>query len=215
VQFDSNGFDLNAFLAKPAGGGIHSAVLVIHDNQGLNDHIRQIAEEFAAEGFVALAPDFSSRLGGTKTPDQIARAVGQLSPSATMQDARAALAYLQKSPEVDAAKVSTVGFGWGGWRSFTLAVTSPDLYRAVIYCGTTPLQSIDGMHAAVLAHYAEFDFRTTGNALLIERTMTKAGKKFAYYVYQKANRNFYAPGVQYNPEATRLAWTRTLDFLEQ
>jgi carboxymethylenebutenolidase len=214
VHFDSNGFNLDAFLAKPAGGGAHPAVLVIHDNFGLNDSIRDIAKEFAAAGFVALAPDFTSRLGGTRTPEQMAQAVGQLSPNVSVEDARSALAYLRKDADVDAAKISTVGFGWGGWRSFSLAVSSPDLYRAVIYCGATPSQSLDGAHAAVLAHYAQFDFRATGNAPLTEKTMMDAGKKFTYYVYPKVNRGFYAPGAQYDAEAAKLAWNRTIDFLK-
>lgn len=221
IHFDSGGFNLDAYLAKPSNGGMHPAVLVIHDNQGLNDGIRDIAKELAAAGFIALAPDFASRLGGTRTPEQMAEAVSQLSPITSVQDARAALEYLRKETDVDTARVSTLGFGWGGWRSFSLAMSSADLHRAVIYCGATPPQVLDGTmalvsspHAAVLAHYAQFDFRTTGNALLTEKTMTEAGKKFSYYVYPQVSRGFYAPGAQYNADAAKLAWTRTLDFLK-
>ena len=214
VHFDSNGFNLDGFLAKPAGGGKHPAVLVIHDNAGLTDSVRDVAKQFADAGFMALAPDFSSRLGGTRTPAQMAAAVGQLSPNVSVQDARSAFAYLQKDPDVDASKISTVGFGWGGWRSFMLALSVPDLYRAVVYSGTTPTQSFDGDHAPVLAHYAQFDFRTTGNALLTEKQMTEAGKKFTYFVYPQANRGFYFPGSQYNADHAKQAWTRTLDFLK-
>lgn len=218
VHFDSGGFTLDAFLARPAGSEKHPAVLVIHDNQGLNDSIRDIAKQFAAAGYVAFAPDFTSRLGGARTPEQMAQAVAGLSPNVSVQDARAALSNLQKDAGVDSAKISTVGFGWGGWRSFSLALSWPDLYRAVIYCGATPSQSpsqsSDAVHAPVLAHYAQFDFRTTGNALLTEKTMTEAGKKFTYFVYPQVNRGFYAPGTQYNAEAAKLAWTRTLDFLK-
>jgi carboxymethylenebutenolidase len=213
IHFDSGGFNIDAFVAKPAGVGKHPAVLVIHDNQGLNDSIRDIAKQFADAGFFALAPDFTSRLGGTRAPGQMAEAVGRLSPNLTVQDARAAFAYLQKDPDVDAAKTSVVGFGWGGWRSFMLAVSVPELYRAVVYCGSTPSQSFDAVHAPVLAHYATFDFRTTGNALITEKTMSEAGKKFTYYVYPQAYRGFYAPGMQYSADAAKLAWTRTLDFL--
>jgi carboxymethylenebutenolidase len=215
IHYDSSGFNIDAFVAKPTGGGKHPAVLVIHDTQGLNDPIREIAKQFAAAGFYALAPDFTSRLGGTRTPDQMALAVGRLSPNLSVQDARAALSYLQKDPDVDATKTSTVGFGWGGWRSFMLAVSVPELYRAVVYCGSTPSQSFDTVHAPVLAQYAQYDFRTTGNALLTEKTMTEAGKKFTYFVYPQANRGFYAPGMQYTAEAAKLAWTRTLDFLQK
>jgi carboxymethylenebutenolidase len=215
IHYDSGGFNIDAFIAKPVGGGKYPAVLLVHDNQGLNDSIRDIAKQFAAAGFLALAPDLTSRLGGTRTPDQMAEAVGRLSPNLSVQDARAAFAYLQKDSDVDPAKISAVGFGWGGWRSYMLAVSVPELYRAVVYCGSTPSQSFDAVHAQVLAHYAQFDFRTTGNALLTEKTMTEAGKKFAYFVYPQVNRSFYAPGAQYNAEATKLAWTRTVDFLRK
>jgi carboxymethylenebutenolidase len=215
IHYDSGDFSINAYVAKPPGGGKHPAILVIHDNQGLNDSIREIARQFAAAGFLALAPDFTSRLGGTKPAEEMAQAVGQLSPNLSVQDARAAFAYLQKDSDVDAAKISTVGFGWGGWRSFMLSVSVPELYRAVVYCGSTPSQSFDTVHAPVLAHYAQFDFRTTGNALLTEKTMTEAGKKFTYLVYPQVNRGFYAPGTQYNADAAKLAWTRTLEFLQK
>jgi len=130
-----------------------------------------------------------------------------------VQDARAAIAYLQSDPDADATHISAVGFGWGGWRSFMLAATVPELYRAVMYCGTTPSQNVNSVHAPVLAQYAQFDFRTTGNALLTEKVMTEAGKTFAYVVYPRVNRGFYAPGMQYDADAARLAWTRTLEFL--
>jgi len=215
IHYDSGGFNIDAFVAKPSGGGKHPAVLVIHDNQGLNDSIRDIAKQFAAAGFLALAPDLTSRLGGTRTPDQMAQAVGQLSPNVSIQDARAAFAYLLKNSDVDGARISSVGFGWGGWRSFMLAVSVPELYRAVVYCGSTPSQSFEAVHAPVLAHYAQFDFRTTGNALLTERMMSEAGKKFTYFVYPQVNRGFYAPGMQFNSEAAKLSWTRTLEFLQK
>jgi len=215
VHFDSGGFNLDAFLAKPEGAGKHPAVLVIHDSMGLDDTMREIAKQFAVAGFIALAPDFTSRRGGTRTPDQMAQAVAQLSPNLTVQDARSALDYLQKDSAVDSARISTVGFGWGGWRSFMLATSSPELYRTVIYSGTTPSQSFDAVHAAILAHYAQYDFRTTGNALVTEKAMTEAGKHFSYFVYPQAYRAFYLPGTQYNAEAAKLAWTRTLDFLRK
>lgn len=214
IHFDSGGFNIDAFVAKPAGGGKHPAILVIHDSQGLDDSIRKTAKQFADAGFIALAPDFTTRLGGTRTPGQMAQAVSRLSPNLSVQDARAAFAYLQKDPEVDAAKISTVGYGWGGWRSFMLAASVPELYRAVVYCGSTPSQSFDAVHAPVLAHYAQYDFRVTGNALLTEKAMTGAGKKFTYFVYPKVYHGFYDPDMQYDAAADHLAWMRTLDFLK-
>jgi carboxymethylenebutenolidase len=215
VHFDSGGFQIDAFLANPSGAGKHPAVLVIHDSLGLDDSMREITKRFAGAGFVALAPDFTSRRGGARTPEQMAQAVAQLTPNLTMEDAHSAMDYLQKDVVVDAARISAVGFGWGGWRSFMLATSTPELFRAVIYSGTTSTQNIDAVHAKVLAHYAQYDFRTTGNALVTEKAMAEAGKHFTYFVYPQVYRTFYAPGAQYNSAAAQLAWSRTLDFLQK
>jgi carboxymethylenebutenolidase len=215
VQFDSGGLPLGAYVAKPKGGGKNPAVIVIHDNQGLNDAMRELTRQFAAAGFVAMAPDLASRPGAVKSPGQAMQEIGQLSPALTVQDLRAALAFLQKDPAVDPAKISAAGFGWGGWRSFMLATSVPELYRAVVYCGSTPTEGFENVHAPVLANYAQFDFRVTGNALWTQKTMHDAGKDFTYYVYPGAYRAFYSPGPQYDADAAKLAWTRTLDFLKK
>lgn len=214
TYFDSSGFRVDAFLAKPSGSGKHPAVLVIHDSQGLNEAIREIARQFAAEGYVALAPDFTSRLGGTRTPEQMTAAVNQLSPTNSLQDARSAFAFLQSDRDVDAQNISVVGFGWGGWRSFTLAGSTPEVYRAVVYCATTPAENAGSLRTPVLAHYAQFDFRTTGNALVTEKQMNEIGKTFSYFVYSQSYRGFYFPGAQYNADAANQAWKRTLEFLK-
>ncbi len=216
VQYDSSGTNIDAYLAKPKGGGKHAAIIVVHDSQGLTDQIREVTRQFAAEGFVAMAPDLASRLGGAITPAQEAQAIGQLPPTRTVQDLRAGFAFLQKDSGVDSARISVVGFGWGGWRSFMLAASVPELYRAVVYSGSTPTEGIENAHAPVLANYAQYDFRVTGNALWTEKTMRDAGKNFTYYVYPKVGHAFYADGgPQYDAEAAKLAWTRTLDFLKK
>jgi len=215
VQYDSGGLNIDAYVAKPKGGGKNPAVIVIHDNQGLNEAMRDVTKQFAAAGFVAMAPDLASRLGAPKAPGQAMQAINQLSATLTVQDLRAAFAYLQKDPDVDPAKISAVGFGWGGWRSFVLATSVPELYRAVVYSGATPAQGFENVHAPVLGNYAQFDFRVTGNAIWTEKTMHDAGKNFTYYVYPSVYHAFYAAGPQYNADAAKLAWTRTLDFLKK
>jgi carboxymethylenebutenolidase len=215
IQFDSGGLNIDAYLAKPKSEGKNPAVIVVHDNQGLNDSMREMTRQFTVAGFVAMAPDLASRLAAPKAPGQAMQAINQLSPTLTVQDLRAAFAFLQKDPDVDPSKISAVGFGWGGWRSFMLATSVPDLYRAVVYSGSTPAQGIENAHAPVLANYAQFDFRVTGNALWTEKTMHDAGKNFTYYVYPSVYHAFYSAGPQYNAEAAKLAWTRTLDFLKK
>jgi len=215
VQYDSGGINIDAYVAKPKGGAKNPAVIVIHDNQGLNDSMREVTRQFAAAGFVAMAPDLASRLGAAKAPGSATQAINQLSPRLTVQDLRAAFAYLQKDADVDPAKISAVGFGWGGWRSFMLATSVPELYRAVVYSGATPTQGFENVHAPVLGNYAQFDFRVTGNAIWTEKTMHEAGKEFTYYVYPSVYHAFYSAGPQYNADAAKLAWTRTLDFLKK
>jgi carboxymethylenebutenolidase len=215
VQYDSGWINIDAFVVKPGGGGKNPAVIVIHDNQGLNDSMREETRQFAAEGFVAMAPDLASRLGTAKAPGSTTQAINQLSPRLTVQDLRAAFSYLQKDANVDPAKISAVGFGWGGWRSFMLATSVPELYRAVVYSGATPTQGFENVHAPVLGNYAQYDFRVTGNAIWTEKTMHDAGKQFTYYVYPSVYRAFYSAGPQYNADAAKLAWTRTLDFLKK
>lgn len=215
VQYDSGGLNIDAYLVKPKGGGRIPAIIVIHDNQGLNDAMRDVTKQFAAAGFLSLAPDLASRLGAQKAPGQAMQAINLLSPTLTVQDLRAAFAYLQKDSDVDPAKISAVGYGWGGWRSFMLATSVPELYRAVVYSGATPSQSFENVHAPVLGNYAQFDFRVTGNAIWTEKTMHDAGKEFTYYVYPGVYHAFYNPGQQYNADAAKLAWTRTLDFLKK
>jgi carboxymethylenebutenolidase len=214
VQYDSGGISISAFLAKPSGGGKHPAVVLVHDNAGLTDGVREMARQFAAEGFLTLAPDLVSRAGASKNPQQAQGAIGQLNPLDTVQDVRAGFDYLQKDPDVEADKISAVGLGWGGWRTYMLASRVPDLYRAVVYCGATPNDGLENIKAPVMANYAQFDFRVTGNAIYTEKTMTGMGKKFTYYVYPNTERTFYNPtNPRYDADAAKQAWSRTIDFL--
>jgi carboxymethylenebutenolidase len=92
VQYDSGGLNLDAYVAKPKGGGKNPAVIVIHDNQGLSDSMREVTRQFAAAGFVAMAPDLASRLGPANAHGQAMQAINQLSPNLTVQDLKAAFA---------------------------------------------------------------------------------------------------------------------------
>ena len=105
-----------------------------------------------------------------------------------------------------------MGYGWGGWRSFMLAASEPELYRAVVYSGATPTQGFDDLRAPVLANYAQYDFRTAGNALQTEKAMTGAGKKFTYYVYPGVQRAFYNQGPQYDAAAAQTGVDQNAGF---
>jgi carboxymethylenebutenolidase len=214
VTYDSGGGNISAFLARPRAEGKHPAVIVIHDNQGLNDGIRNVARQLAAAGFVALAPDLVSRTGGTTTSRQAEAVLGGLSPQQSVEDLRAGFAFLEKYPGVDPDKISSIGFGWGGWRSFKLAATLPKLYHAIVFYGATPVDGLENVHASVLANYAQFDFFDTGNSIWTEDSLKQFGGKFSYYIYPKTYRGFFSTdGPNYDAEAAKLAWSRTLEFL--
>jgi carboxymethylenebutenolidase len=214
VNYDSGGENISAFLARPQSEGNHPAVIVIHDNQGLNDDIRTVARQLAAAGFVAMAPDLVTSAGGTKTPSQAEAALASVSPQRSVEDLRAGFAFLEKYPGVDPSKISSIGFGWGGWRSFKLAATLPKLYHAVVFYGATPVDGLENVHASVLANYAQYDFFDTGNSIWTEDTLKQFGGKFSYYIYPKTFRGFFSTDdPYYDAEAAKLAWSRTLEFL--
>ena len=217
VRFSSGQVQMDGYLVQPRSPGRHPGILVIHENRGLNEHIRDVARRFAAEGFVALAPDLLSRVGGTgsmKEQQDATEAISLLSVNGVLNDLRAGFQFLENNPVVDPQKISSVGFCWGGWRSFMLATVEPKLHRAVVFYGSSPDSGFENIQAPVLAHYAQWDNRITGNALWIEKEMRQAGKQFQYYVYPETNHAFFNDtGSQHSPEASRLAWTRTLDFL--
>lgn len=217
VSYPSGNIPVQAYLAKPRGTGRRRAVLVIHENRGLNEHIRDVARRFASEGFLALAPDLLSRAGGTarmRTPNDATEAIGLLPIAAVLDDLKAGFEFLTKRPDVDPEKISAVGFGWGGWRSFVMATSVPALYRAVVFYGSTPQSGLENIQAAVLAHYAQWDYAVTGNALFTDEEMKKLGKQFQYYVYPETEPAFFNDtGPRHNPAPAALAWRRTIEFL--
>ena len=232
VTYRSSQFDITGYLAKPKGAGPQPGVIVIHENRGLNEHIRDVTRRFASEGFVALAPDLLSRVGGTgqTRPASAAagdttgesnrmgdatQAIARLPMLGVIEDLRAGLEFLEKHPSVDPARLASVGFCWGGFRSFTLATAAPTLRKAVIFYGSSPDTGFEKIQASVLAHYAEWDNQITGNALWTKEMMERAGKKFQYYIYPKTDHAFFNDtGPRHDPEASRLAWQRTVDFLK-
>lgn len=226
VRYPSAGANLDAYLARPKGTGKHPAVIVVHDDQGLNQAMQDVTRLFAAAGFVALAPNLAARSAGAP--------LSQVALTQTVEDVKAAFAYVQQDAGVDATKISAVGFGWGGWRIFKLAEQTPALYRAVVFYGTTPSEiDLSRIRAPILGHYAEYDFQTTGNALATKRRL---GDRFTYHIYTDADRGFFggsSGAIDYvalaraqeqersraedkstAAGAARLAWTRTVAFLQ-
>jgi carboxymethylenebutenolidase len=248
VRVPSGGAVVEAVLHRPAAAAKSPAIIVVHDDQGVNDAMRSIARQFAAEGFVALLPNLASRAapvdaarGVPTVPAASGRgrgsAVAGLPLAQTVDDVKAAFAFLQKDSGVDPAKISVVGFGWGGWRALKLAEQTPTLYRAVVYYATTPDPPSAGtIRMPILGHYAEYDFQTTGNVLA---TRQRLGDHYTYFIYADTDRGFAGGGsgamdfsaaaaeslsagtttsAPRSPQgvaqaAARQAWDRTLTFL--
>ncbi len=220
VDFPQNELKLGGYLASPQGKGPFPAVVVIHENRGLNEHTRDVARRFAIEGFVALAPDALARVGGTASmasPDEARAAIGKITPAEALSDLEAALAYLNTLPSVRKGKLGSVGFCWGGARSFALAVNSELLSAAVVFYGSAPsVEEIARVRVPVLGLYGETDTRITSAVPEVAAQMKAANKSFDYKIYDGANHAFFNDtGERYNPTAAADAWAKTIAFLRE
>ena len=225
VQYPSGGTQIGGYLCVPqnadgiiGGEAKFPAIIVIHENRGLNEHTRDVARRFASEGFVALAPDALARKGGTasmKTPDEARAAITSLSAEDAIADLKAALSFLDAHDRVQKGKLASVGFCWGGARSFTLATEDERLRAAVVFYGSTPpLETLAQTHCPVLGLYGETDERITSRVPETEAAMKAAGKAFEYKIYAGAGHAFFNDtGERYNAPAAKDAWARTLEFL--
>ena len=194
-------------------------VIVIHENRGLNPHIRDVARRVALEGFVALAPDFLSPLGGTPADEEKARGMfDQLEPGQAVADGVATVAS-SKSHELGNGKVGAVGFCWGGGAVNDLAVNAPDARRR----GRLLRPPAEGRRTSPRSrrrcclHYAGLDERINAGIDAYKAALTKDGKEFTIYVYDGANHAFNndTSEARYNKEAAELAWGRTIAFFKE
>jgi carboxymethylenebutenolidase len=220
VHYAGSTGQIEAYLSRPRGAGPHPAILVIHENRGLNDHTRDVARRFAAEGLVALAPDALSRKGTTSkmaSVDDARNAIGTLTPTEIVDDLKSAWRYLEGHKQVDKRKISSVGFCWGGARSFTLATEIPALYRAIVFYGSPPPEErLASIQCPVLGLYGEKDARITSTVPATAAAMKRLGKRFDYKIYPGADHAFFNDtGPRYQGEAAKDAWSRTLAFLRQ
>jgi carboxymethylenebutenolidase len=209
---------VTGYLSAPQAEGKFPAVIVIHENRGLNDHTRDVARRFAAEGFVALAPDLLSRRGGTASmasPDKAREAIGTVSAEEATADLEAGLAFLNGHPKVNAGQLASIGFCWGGARSFLLAAESELLKTAVVFYGSAPsAEKIAQVRCPVLGIYGETDERITSKVPEVATLMRDNNKSFEYRIYAGAGHAFFNDtGERYNAEAAKDAWTTTLRFL--
>lgn len=218
VSWPTEGGQMKGYLVKPANlAGKVGTVIVIHENRGLNAHIKDVARRVALEGFVALAPDFLSLEGGTPADEEKARAMFQtLDPAKTTANGIATVEFLKTYPQGN-GKVGAVGFCWGGGTVNNLAVASPDLAAGVAYYGAQPKEGIDKIKAALLLHYGGLDDRINAGIKAYEAALKAAGKEFTIYIYDGAQHAFNndTSAARYNKAAADLAWSRTIAFFKE
>jgi carboxymethylenebutenolidase len=194
------------------------AVIVIHENRGLNPHIKDVVRRMALEGFVAFGPDYLAAMGGTPADEDKAREmIGQLKPEDTIATSKAALAALQSQPQAN-GKVGAVGFCWGGGQVGQLAVNSADLAAGVVYYGSQPKAAdVPKITAPLLLNYAGLDERINAGIPAFEEALKANSKAYELHIYESANHAFNndANAARYNKEAADLAWGRTVAFLKK
>jgi carboxymethylenebutenolidase len=213
------GEELKGYLVRPAGaGGKLPAVIVVHENRGPNPHIEDVTRRLATDGFLALAVDFLSPVGGTPTDEDKAREmIGQLDQDQVVADAKAAVEWLKARPDSN-GKVGIVGFCWGGGVVGRVATAVPDLAAGVVFYGRVPpLDAVPNIKAPLLLHYAGLDERINADVPAFEAALKAAGKPYTLHMYQGVNHAFQNDTSQarYDPAAAKLAWERTVAFFKQ
>jgi carboxymethylenebutenolidase len=218
VKYAGETGEVRADFVRPKGDAKLPGVLVIHENRGLNAHIEDVARRVALEGFLALAPDALSPLGGTPEDSEKAPAlIGQLDKEKTIKNYLAAVRYLKTHP-LSNGKVGVVGFCWGGAMANQVAVHSPDVVAAVPYYGAVPApEDVPKIKASLLLHYAGIDERINAGIPAFEEALKKASVNYKIYMYEGAQHGFNTDTnpARYNKDAAQLAWQRTIAFLKE
>lgn len=207
--------DVKAVLAKPKGKTNIGAVLVIHENRGLNPHIIDVTKRVAAEGFMALGVDALSPFGGTPADENEGRElIGKLDAEKNLQNYLNGLDYL-RNVEGSNGKVGCVGFCWGGRMAGILAVNDPQLQAAVGYYGTQPdAADVPKIKASVMLHYASLDERVNAGIPVFREALQKNNIDYKLFMYEDVNHAFNndTSPTRYDADAAKLAWQRTIDF---
>lgn len=216
IKYPAETGDMLAHFARPKGNEKLPGVVVIHENRGLNPHIEDVARRVALEGFLAIAPDALSPLGGTPDDSDKARSMfRELEGEATIKNFVAAVKYLKTHPQ-STGKVGCMGFCWGGRMTNQVTVNSPDLVAAAPFYGSQPAaEDIPKIKASLLLHYAENDQRINAGIPDFEAALKKEGIEFKIFMYPGTGHAFHNDtGSRYNKEAAQLAFKRTIAFFK-
>lgn len=212
---EKGGGKMKALLSKPADAKKKlGGVVVVHENRGLNPHIEDVARRAALAGFISIAPDALTPLGGYPGSDDKGRELqSQRDRNSMLEDFIAAFEYLKTHPDCN-GKVAVVGFCFGGWIANMMAVRIPDLAGAVPFYGGQPgKEDVPKIQAPLLLHYAELDTRVNEGWPAYEAALKEHRKQYTAYMYPGVNHGFNNDTTpRYDKAAADQAWQRTIDF---
>ncbi len=221
VTYPGGGVTMSGYLVKPkSGSGPFPGVIVIHENRGLTDHIKDVTRRVANLGYVALGVDLLSRLGGTEKyapPADPTQAINSLKQDDVNADLVASVAFLKSQPFVK-PKIGVVGFCWGGANSLQTAINSKDIAAAIVFYGRNPanIDDVQKIAGAVQGTYGELDQSITPGVPALDAAMKKYNKSFEYKIYPGANHAFFNDtGPRFNEAAAKDAWARLVDFYKK
>jgi carboxymethylenebutenolidase len=216
VSYDAGGTPIKGYLTRLKSNAKRPAVVIIHENRGLNPHIQDIARRLALEGFLSFAPDMLTPLGRTPADEDQARDMfAALNLDETARHAAAAVPFLEHHPE-STGNVGAVGFCWGGGIINRIAVLAPDLKAGAVYYGLqVPAEAVAAIRAPLLLHYAGLDQRVNAGITAYEAALNANNKRYTIYVYPSVNHAFNNDtSNRYDKPAAELAWTRTIAFFK-
>ena len=210
--------EVRGYMVRPAGvEGPLPAVLVVHENRGLNPYIEDVARRAAKAGFLALAPDGLTTLGGYPGNDEAGRELQrQVDPEKLMNDFFAAAEWLM-AHEGSTGRVGCVGFCYGGGVCNALAVAYPELAASVPFYGRQPrAEDVARIEAPLLLHYAGLDERINEGWPAYEAALQAEGKTYTAHIYEGVNHGFHNDSTpRYDEAAAELAWSRTVEFFSE
>ena len=219
VEYESKkgGGTIKGLLSRPVDAEEKlPGIVVVHENRGLNPYIEDVGRRAGIGGFISIAPDALTPLGGYPGNDDDGRALQRKRDKQEMlEDFIAAYTYLKSHPECN-GKVGVVGFCFGGWISNMMAVEVPDLLAAVPFYGGQPsAEKVPAINASLLLHFGELDKRVNAGWPDYEKELKANGKEYQAYIYDAANHGFHNDTtLRYDKESATLAWERTLEFFK-
>ena len=217
IKYPGETGDVHAHYARPKGDEKLPGVVVIPEVWGLVPHIEDVARRIALEGFLAIAPDPLSPLGGTpEDVDEARKLMRELDGLKTTKNLVAAVEYLKTHPQ-STGKVGVTGFCWGGGMTNQVAVSSPDVQAAAPFYGRQPAsEDVPKIKASLLVHYAGDDERINAGIPEFEAALKEASVDYEIFMYEGAKHGFFNDtSPRHHEEASKIAWERTIAFFKE